>query len=1012
MLRRNLLLWVAILLGLPLFAQQISEEDARAVAARFWQNANGVGVRSGVAAQPRLAYTSRKAGKACFYVFNRGTDAGFVIVGADGAAEEILGYSDNGTFDFDRIPDNLRWWLSQYEAQINAAMEAGATAESRAQTQQLRSLRASKANIAPLVQTTWNQDAPYNDMCPTIGGNPCFTGCVATAMAQIMKYHEYPAQGTGSHSYTWNNEAEGVTVGGEADFGATTYDWANMRDSYLPNEYQTEAQKKAIATLMYHCGVSLEMQYGTYASGAYDANVPNALTTYFGYDKAMSLLYRTYYTDEEWEQLVYDELSARRPVYYSGQTDEPAGHAFVCDGYKSSDNTFHFNWGWGGYCDGYYTVTGSKALNPGGSGIGGGEEGKGYIYNQVIITGIQPDKGGVARGIIGVGNCNAEAMRWNSTSGAWERPETVYPNDFIGLSANLMNISTVQADFIGGLKFTDPDMKEVLYAPTMQSLSLPSGYSYGVYDEKNAFQVDMSNTKLTPGVLYEVNYMYKLDGESEWQPVHFPASCGDVSSELKITKATLPEVVECGFADNEAVPLDGYELKVMLKNTGTTTYSKLLYAKVYEVNGDDKPINVGCFNKSGGKIEPGETGTYVLTSKEFTPADGMELQVGKRYFLRIIVDNLSAPAVLATCYFTFKDMKTYEVTYMVDGKVQGKQNVLPGSSITPLEAPAKEGYTFKGWKGLPEQMPSENITVEAEYTVNSYDLVFMVDGEEYARQSVEYGAKPEAAAAPEKEGHTFSGWDGLPETMPAEEVTVTAKFTVNTYEVVYTADGKELARESVEFGTALTPPEAPAKEGYTFKGWKGLPEQMPAENITVEAEYTVNSYDLVFMVDGEEYARQSVEYGTKPEAAAAPEKEGHTFSGWDGLPETMPAEEVTVTGTFTVNTYTLTYYLDGEVYKTETVEYGAEIVPPTVADTDEYLFEGWQDVPETMPAHDVTVQGTTRPTGIEGLTVGTMVDVYDLRGVLFRKGIAVERLRTELPAGMYIVNGRKLWIRK
>lgn len=1008
--RRILLVWVAILLGLPLFAQQISEEDARAVAARFWQDANGVGVRSGVATQPQLAYTSRRADKACFYVFNRGTDGGFVIVGGDGAAEEILGYSDNGTFDFDRIPDNLRWWLGMYEQQICAAMEAGATAEARA-SQRGSTVRAAKTSIAPLIQTAWNQDAPYNNMCPTVDGRPCYTGCVATAMAQIMKYHEYPTQGTGSHTYTYENE-KGEQVTPEAvDFGSTTYDWANMIDDYAKSGGGTAAQQEAVATLMYHCGISLDMAYGTGASGAYDMNVPNALTTYFGYDKALSLLYRDYYTNEDWEQLVYDELAAQRPVYYSGTTDKEEGHAFVCDGYSSTNNAFHFNWGWGGYCDGYYLVSGAAALTPSGSGIGGGEEGKGYIYNQTVITGIQPDKGGVARGRVGLYGCGAELLKWNSGTGAWESPEAVYPNDVLGFSANIGNISYVQTDFICALKFTDPDMKEVFYAPTKYSMSLQPGIYYNSYDNKSAFEVDMSNAKLIPGVLYEVNYVYKLNGESDWLPVNTSTSCGDVSSELKVYRVTQAEVLECGFADNEAVPLQGYELKVTMRNNGSNNYMGSIFAKVYEANGDDAPVYVGYFNKSTGGISAGEIMDFTLTSENFSPVEGSELALGKRYFLRVIVDNVTNPTVLATCHFTFKDVKTYSLTYLVDGEVYKTVEVVSGASISPEAAPEKEGYTFKEWAGLADVMPSENLTVEAVYTVNSYELIYMVDGEEYARESVEYGAVPEAAT-PEKEGHTFAGWEGLPETMPAEDVTVTGTFTVNSYELIYMLDGEEYARESVEYGTELTPMDAPAeKEGHTFS-WDGLPEAMPANDVTVTGKYTVNSYELIYMVDGEEYARQSVEYGAVPEAEDAPEKEGHTFAGWEGLPATMPAEDVTVSGTFSVNSYTLTYYLDGEVYATETVEYGAPVVPPVVADTEDYVFNGWQDVPETMPAHDVTVQGTTRPTGIPGLTVGDVVDVYDLRGVLLRKGVAVERLRMELPAGMYIVNGRKLWIKK
>lgn len=371
--------------------------------------------------------------------------------------------------------------------------------------------------------------------------------------------------------------------------------------------------------------------------------------------------------------------------------------------------------------------------------------------------------------------------------------------------------------------------------------------------------------------------------------------------------------------------------------------------------------------------------------------------------------------IMNACKTEVKASTAFLLTYVVDGEKYKTVEMEAGASITPEAAPEKEGYTFVGWEGLPETMPDENVTVTGVFSVNSYTLVYMVNGKEYARQTVAYGAQPEDILAPEVKGHTFVGWEGLPETMPAGDVTVTGVFTVNSYDLIYMVDGEEYTRHAVKYGTVLEAEAAPEKDGYTFTGWEGLPETMPDEDVTVTGAFTVNFYALIYMVDGEEYARESVEYGTALstlEVPAAPEKEGHTFNGWEDLPETMPAGDVTVTGVFTVNSYTLTYYLDGEVYATETVEYGASIVPPVVADTEEYIFNGWQEVPETMPAHDVTVRGTTRPTGILGLTVGDVVDVYDLRGVLLRKGVAVERLRMELPAGMYVVDGRKLWIRK
>ena len=303
------------------------------------------------------------------------------------------------------------------------------------------------------------------------------------------------------------------------------------------------------------------------------------------------------------------------------------------------------------------------------------------------------------------------------------------------------------------------------------------------------------------------------------------------------------------------------------------------------------------------------------------------------------------------------EVNTYTLKYIVDGEEYSSYQIGYGSPITPETAPEKEGYTFSGWQGLPETMPGSDVTVTGNFTVNTYNLIYMLDGAEYKRLEVAYGEKLTAEAAPEKDGYTFSGWVGLPETMPASDVTVTGSFTADTYTLTYMLDGEEYKSVKVAFGEKLTAEVAPEKEGYTFSGWEGLPETMPASDVTVTGTFTVNTYNLIYMLDGAEYKRLEVAFGEKLTAEAAPEKEGHTFSGWEGLPETMPASDVTVTGTFTVNTYTLIYMLDGETYKSVQIEYGSKVNPESAPEKEGYTFSGWEGLPETMPASDVTVNG-------------------------------------------------------
>jgi hypothetical protein len=256
-------------------------------------------------------------------------------------------------------------------------------------------LRNSQANaVSPLLgDIKWNQGSPYNLQCPTVPtgygisneGEQSVTGCVATAMAQIMKYHEWPVQGNLSHSYIpsgWKNK--GYTAPAlSADFAQTTYNWANMTPTY--NASSTQAQQDAVATLMYHCGVSVDMNYNV-ESGAVSAAVLIALRTYFDYDLGMNYVLRDFYSASEWKDLLKTELNVGRPVFYHGNSSG-GGHAFVCDGYDSND-LFHMNWGWGGSSNGYFELS---ALNPSTLGIGGGSGG--YNNGQGMLTGIRPNAG-------------------------------------------------------------------------------------------------------------------------------------------------------------------------------------------------------------------------------------------------------------------------------------------------------------------------------------------------------------------------------------------------------------------------------------------------------------------------------------------------------------------------------------------------------------------------------------------------------------------------------------------
>lgn len=313
-----------------------------------------------------------------FYVFNDGAN-GFVIVAGDDNVTPILGYSDEGIFDPNNIPQSVQKWLEEYKNQIRYVVDNNVSATKEIQKEWKNYVSGTtqsvaKASVNPLMTTKWNQSPYYNALCPS----GTVTGCVATAMAQVMKYWNYPATGTGFHSY--NHPTYGTL---SANFGSTTYQWGSM-----PNT--VNSSNNAVATLMYHCGVSVNMNYGPASTGGSSATyqaTESALKNYFGYKNTLQLIVRSSYNQTQWINLLKTELDASRPILYAG-IGSGGGHAFVCDGYDNND-FFHFNWGWGGNPDGYFQV---NALNPGSLGTGGGSGG--FNTNQQAIIGIEPINGG------------------------------------------------------------------------------------------------------------------------------------------------------------------------------------------------------------------------------------------------------------------------------------------------------------------------------------------------------------------------------------------------------------------------------------------------------------------------------------------------------------------------------------------------------------------------------------------------------------------------------------------
>ena len=341
------------------------------------------------------------------------------------------------------------------------------------------------------------------------------------------------------------------------------------------------------------------------------------------------------------------------------------------------------------------------------------------------------------------------------------------------------------------------------------------------------------------------------------------------------------------------------------------------------------------------------------------------------------------------------NMPKHTLTYIVDDDVYKTYEIEEGETITPEPTPTKEGYTFSGWSEIPETMPTHDVTVTGTFTINKYKLTYKVDGELYKSYEIEYGATITPEPAPNKDGYTFSGWSWIPTKMPAENVTVIGSFSINKYKLTYLVDGEVYKSYDVEYGATISPEPSPTKDGYIFSGWSDIPTTMPAHDVTVSGTFNIQKYKLTYFVDNAVYKIYYIEYGTSITPDEEPTKEGYTFSGWSWIPTKMPAEDVSVSGYFIVNQYTITYIIDNEVYTTDKVDYGSTITPPTPPSREGYDF-AWGDYPETMPAHDITIYGTYT-TGIDAIMVGECgnAKIYTLDGKLLdkpQKGINIVRM--------------------
>ncbi len=457
--------------------------------------------------QPRLEQA--QADEACYYVFNVGTNQGFVIVSGDDRTTEILGYATDGTFNTNDMPDNMRAWLQGYQDQMKWMDEHN--------YQPVAKLPAKPA-IAYLLTTTWNQGAPYNNFCPLFLNTTerCVTGCVATAMAQVLAYYGLsegkPASTTQTiPGYSCSTNWSGYGQMYVSAKSVTTFDWSNMLTNYAAST-DNNPQNNAVARLMEYCGASIQMNYGiarNSGSSAYNSDVAPALHNYFNFDGEFTV--RDSYSYEQWDNLIYTELAASRPVLFSGQSSG-GGHAFVIDGYNG-DGLYHVNWGWGSHCDGYFVLS---ILNSNdNSGIGASSSDDGYSFGQNAVIGIKPATGPSAEtplsmSLYGSLSITGTTIKFGAFN--WTGAE------------NTFDIAVAITDVDGNIQKVKP---------------ITTSYTFGPNNGSFSFQSTISDSDMTGAGTYHVVPVSKLSTATEWvvmtQPKEYVEAVFDGTGNVSLT---------------------------------------------------------------------------------------------------------------------------------------------------------------------------------------------------------------------------------------------------------------------------------------------------------------------------------------------------------------------------------------------------------------------------------------------------------------------------------------------
>lgn len=655
-MNRKTLLFLCLLLSQLTWAVTVTKEEAQQKALQFLSkhtNATDKGGRLHLPAMNRKLNLAKDASS--YYVFNVGERDGFVVVSGDDRAPAILGYCDEGSFNTEDMPENMKAWLQGYADQIewlkqhpNQAVRASELDEHEA--------------VKPLLNCTWNQGSPYNSLCPYDGNARSVTGCVATAMAQVLYYHKYPAQ-TIATIPAYTTYTKGINV---SSIGITTLNWTNMLSNYTGNE--TNEQKDAVATLMKLCGASVEMDYSSNESGAQSSLVPIAFKNYFDYDAATYLADRGNFRAREWNNLIYNELANNRPVYYSGQSTG-GGHAFVIDGYDKN-GLFHVNWGWGGNSNNYFLLS---ILDPGSnSGIGASSSTDGYSFYQDALIGAQPNTGVAPKTEV---KMTTYSLNLGNES-AFKLTNGVYN---IYFTAEMYNLTGDTYEFEIGVGVYDSN-HELVFAESCRNVELDDSWGW------RATELSAEAVPALPNGHYTVCVVSRENGSSIWlknagsDKYYLTATVSNNTLTLQTPTINLSGIMEVSGTLEKGRLLT---TKTTIQNNGTF-FNEQLYL---QVNGEDV----------GGQYFEVEEGTSDAIEMSFTPKQTGSTKLAIGYKTYYYVENEGWHEEfneIASKTVTIAAAKNYNLSFSNGQVLNADANGIIGENRAKLRVSIKNNSTY------------------------------------------------------------------------------------------------------------------------------------------------------------------------------------------------------------------------------------------------------------------------------------------------------------------------------